>query len=125
VKRGLVVGDRRTVEFVVDETMVAAFEGKVIHKVLSTFYLVYYSELAARKLIEPFLDDGEEAAGTEVCVKHVAPTGIGERVVVTAALNRLENRTIVCDISATNSKGQILTGRQTQVLVGKGSLDPR
>lgn len=48
MKSGLRIGRKSEVIFHVDERMLAAFEGKRIHDVLSTFHLVYYAELAAR-----------------------------------------------------------------------------
>ena len=84
MRQGLKIGTKSMIPFAVDESMIAAFEGKTMHKVLSTFHLVYYAELAARKMIEPFLEAGEEAAGFEIYLKHIAPTEVGEKVKVTA-----------------------------------------
>ncbi len=56
MKKGLEAGTKSTVSFVVDKRMVAAFEGKTIHQVLSIFHLVYYAELDARKVIGLFLN---------------------------------------------------------------------
>ena len=122
MKNGLRIGDQSSVTFVVDEGMVASFEGRVVHRVLSTFHLVYYSELAARKLIEPFLDEGEEAAGIEICLKHIAPTEVGDRVEMTARLKKIDGREIVCSISGVNSAGKICDGKQIQKLIRKGAL---
>jgi fluoroacetyl-CoA thioesterase len=122
VKNGLRIGDQSSVRFVVDEGMVAAFEGRIVHRVLSTFHLVYYSELAARKLIEPFLDEGEDAAGIEICLKHIAPTEVGDRVEVTAKLKKIDGREIVCDVAAVNSLGKICNGTQIQKIIRKGVL---
>lgn len=123
MKAGLRVGDRAVVRFVVDESMVTAFDGKEIHDVLSTFHLGYYSELAARKLIEPYLDRGEEAAGSDICLKHISPTKVGNKVKVTAALREIVGKRVVCEISAANSAGRICTGTQTQSLIRAGDLD--
>ncbi len=122
MKNGLRTGDQSSVSFVVDEGMVAAFEGRIVHRVLSTFHLVYYSELAARKLVEPFLDEEEEAAGTKICLKHIAATEIGDRVEVTAKLKKIDGRQIVCDIAAVNSFGKICRGTQIQKVIKKGVL---
>ena len=123
MKAGLRAGDRPSVHFVVDESMAAAFEGKRIHNVLSTFHLVYYSELAARRLIEQYLDAGEEAAGSEICLKHISPTKIGDKVEVTASLRKIDGKRIVCEISAASSTGRICAGTQTQSLIRAGELD--
>ncbi len=123
MKNGLAVGDQQTLRFIVDEGMVAAFEGKTVHRVLSTFHLVYYAELTARKLIEPFLEDYEDAAGSEIFLRHIAPTKVGDSVVVEARLKGIEGRKIICEISASNSSGPISAGTQTQMLIERGELE--
>lgn len=117
------MGAKSVVGFEVREDMAAAFEGKKIHDVLSTFHLVYYAELATRKLIEPYLDHGEEAVGFEINIKHIAPTKMGDRVEVSATLIEIEERKLVCELVASNSEGRICTGRQTQVIIQKAELD--
>jgi len=87
--------------------MTADFEGKRIHDVLSTFHLVYYAELAVRKMIEPFLEDGEEAVGFEINLKHLRPAKIGDRAEVTATLIKKDGKKLVCEIEAVNSKEKI------------------
>ncbi len=123
MKVGLRAGAQSTVSFVVDKSMTAAFEGKTIHKVLSTFHLVYYAELAARKLVEPYLEEEEDAAGVEICLSHIAPTRIGEKVSISAVLLKIDGKRFICSIKGVNSRGEICRGTQTQVLVPKGSLD--
>ena len=122
MKRGLKVGMSSTVRFSVDESMLASFEGKRIHDVLSTFHLVYYAELAARNLIEPFLDDSEDAAGHEISLRHLAPTKIGEIVELTATLSGKDGKRLISKIEGKNQTGRICYGTQTQVLIRKGKL---
>jgi len=110
------------VRFKVDESMVAAFEGKVVHDVLSTFDLVYFSELAARRLIEPYLEESEDAAGYEISLKHLSPTKRGENVEIIATLKELDGKRLTCVIDGTNESGIICTGTHTQVLIRKGDL---
>ncbi len=123
MKGGLVPGAKYTLSFRVQESHSAAFEGRIIHRVLSTVQLVYYAELAARKLIEPYLLEGEDAAGAGICLDHIAPTRIGDTVSVTAELSETDGKTLVCTIDGVNSKGRICKGSQTQVVITKGSLD--
>lgn len=44
----------------VTEDMIAAFGGEMVHPVLSTVTMVYYMEWVGRKVILPFLEEGEE-----------------------------------------------------------------
>lgn len=123
MKSCLSVGMRSAVTFSVDRSHAAAFEGRVIHNVLSTVHLVYYAELAARNLITPYLEEGEDAAGGGICLNHSAPTKIGDTVKVTAILSGIDGKKLICRIEGTNSKGSICNATQTQILVRKGSLD--
>ncbi|MFZ1081716.1 MAG: hotdog domain-containing protein [Candidatus Kryptoniota bacterium] len=123
MKTGLRIGRKSVVIFEVQEGMLAAFEGKAIHNVLSTFHLVYYAELAARRMIEPYLEVEEEAAGFEINLKHIAPAKVGEEVKLTATLIKKDGKKLVCEIEAVNSKRIICSGTQTQVLIRKGGLD--
>ncbi|HEY9167366.1 MAG TPA: hotdog domain-containing protein [Candidatus Kryptonia bacterium] len=122
MKSGLDPGRKSSVTFKVEKKMVAAFEGKTVHEVLSTFHLVYYAELAARRLIEPFLEEHEEAVGFEISLKHIAPTRIGETVEMIAALTKMDGKRVTCTIEARNQKGKICEGTQTQILIRKGEL---
>jgi len=122
MKNGLRIGSKSVVIFKVQERMVAAFERKVVHNVFSTFLLVYYSELAARRLIEPYLEDGEEAAGFEINLKHLAPTKIGDEVMLTATLIKKHGRKLVRKLEAENSGKKICSGTKTQVLIRKEEL---
>ena len=79
--------------------------------------------VAARLLVEPYLDGGEEAVGFEIRLKHIAPTKIGEEVEVAATLIKKIGKKLVCKIEATNARGKICYGTQTQVLIRKGDLD--
>ena len=109
--------------FVVGENMVAAFDGKTVHRVLSTFHLVYYSEYAARKLIEPYFEDGEDAAGAEICLRHLSPSRVGDSIEISASLLSIAGRKIVCEIKGTNAGRIICEGTQTQFLIDRRELD--
>ncbi len=73
-------------------------------------------------LIEPFLEEHEEAVGFEISLKHIAPTRIGETVEMIAALTKMDGKRVTCTIEARNQKGKICEGTQTQILIRKGEL---
>ena len=123
MKKGLEAGTKSTVSFVVDKRMVAAFEGKTIHQVLSTFHLVYYAELDAQKVIEPFLEQDEEAVDFEICLKHTASTKISENDKIMATLVKNDEKKLTCEIDALNPKRKICGGTQIQALTRKGELN--
>ncbi len=120
MKSGLKPGDVSVVTFVVTRDMFAAFEERTIHEVLSTFHLVYYSEYAARRLVEPYLEEGENAVGAEIRLKHLSPGKLGDEIKVTALLKSVKGRKVLCELKAMHGRRQICSGSQTQILVKEG-----
>ena len=123
MKEGLNIGSKSVITFEVEKNMAAAFEGKTIHDVLSTAHLVYYAELAARRVVEPYLEESEEAVGSEINLKHIAPTKIGDKVEMKATLVAKDAKKLICKFEASNSKGKICAGTQTQMMIRKGELN--
>lgn len=72
------------VEVIVTPEMRAAFEGEVVHEVYGTTPMVGHMELAARRVILPAREEGEEGIGYKVDITHLAPAPVGSRVTVTA-----------------------------------------
>ncbi|MDA8205901.1 MAG: polymerase, partial [Thermaerobacter sp.] len=84
MREGLKEGNSSTVETVVTENMVARLGGRKIHPVLATAQMIEWMEWAGRKLILPYLEDGEDAVGYAVDIVHLAPTVVGESFSATA-----------------------------------------
>lgn len=123
---GLHVGAAATVHVTVTPAMVATFdELGPVHPVYSTWNLVRHMEEASRKLILPFLEPFEEAVGYRVEVTHLAPALVGRRVEVTAYLAELDDRQIVCDVTAHSGRALIGRGRTVQVMTTKTRLAQR
>jgi predicted thioesterase len=104
-------------EIFVTEEMTAKLDGREIHAVYSTFWLCYHAEVAARKAIEPYFETGENALGAEVCMRHEAMAAVGDTVFLTAAVNEVKGKKIVCTITARTAKKQIASGHQTQIVL--------
>ncbi len=111
------------IEFEVTSSMTATLDGRDIHKVYSTFWLAYHAEVAARRAIEPYFDEGENAVGGEVCVRHEAMAAVGDRVRVRAAVTEVKERKIVCSIEAFSQRGKIATGHQVQIVLAQRDID--
>jgi fluoroacetyl-CoA thioesterase len=72
------LGYQASFETVVTDEMTVDFEhpddpqlGK-LHPVYATYWMAKHMELAGRKIILPFLEEGEEGIGTKVSVDHLA-----------------------------------------------------
>ncbi len=113
------------VRVVVDETMLAAFEGRIVHAVYGTAAMVAHLELAGRRIILPYLEEGEEGVGYAIAVTHLAPTLPGMAVVARAWFREQRGRQIICDVAAFNEFERIGEGSFTQAIVRRASLDAR
>lgn len=125
MKSGLSIGHTETVEIEVTPDMVACFEGKTVHELYSTSFLVQHMELAARKLIVPYLEENEEGMGCHVEVSHLALTLPGMTVEIKATISDIRDNKVVVDVEASNLRGKIARGTVTQAIVDKEWLEKR
>ena len=75
------IGEER---FVVSKQHVIDFSQDEIPPVLSTPWLIWFLEHAARNAVLPLLEPGESTVGVVVSMEHLAPTPLGEEVVCRA-----------------------------------------
>ena len=80
VKTGT-IGEER---FVVSRQHVIDFSLDEMPPVLSTPWLIWFLEHAARNAVLPLLEPGESTVGVFVNMEHLAPTPLGEEVVCRA-----------------------------------------
>ncbi len=118
-------GATAEVRVVVDATMLAAFEDRVIHPVYGTAAMVAHLELAGRKIILPYLEEGEEGVGYAIAVTHLAPTLPGMTVTARATFRETRGRLVISDVAAYNAWGKIGEGSFTQAIVRRAGLDAR
>jgi fluoroacetyl-CoA thioesterase len=122
LKKGFAVGIATSVTITVTKQMLATFEGESVHPFYSTFWLAYHAELAARRLVEPYLFKTQNGIGAELQVRHLAPSFEGETVTITATLAKISGNKIHCTITAQNQRGVIATGTQVQAILPKSKL---
>lgn len=114
-----------TIRITVTEEMLAAFDGEVIHPVLSTVSMIYHMEKAGRAVILPFLEDDEEGCGFGVDIKHVGPAVIGQEVIFRAVCTEVTATRIVCEVTARTSRNRVGYGFFTQALFKKAEMAKR
>lgn len=85
LRRGLKKVLIRPVEF----RRTIAFYDRRLPPVVSTPSMIGQMEVAAAKLLQPFLPRGAISVGTHINVSHVAPATVGEKLQVTAALDHI------------------------------------
>ena len=72
--------------------------------VFSTPSMISLMERTCTDLTEPYLNDNEQTVGTHVDIRHLAPTRIGQSVIVTAAIIEVKGNKIRYTLSAQNDK---------------------
>jgi flavin reductase (DIM6/NTAB) family NADH-FMN oxidoreductase RutF/predicted thioesterase len=103
------------VSVVVTEAMTVDFEelGR-IHPLYATYWLCKHMEEAGRKIIIPFLEEGEEGIGSAVSARHLAPAVAGERVDVVAEHVLTERNRVKVRCRATNEAGRVIGEGETE-----------
>ncbi len=125
MKPGFNPGIIQEVAFRVREDMCPAFDGKVVHRVCSTWSVAHYFEIAARRVLVDFLDEHEEGVGSHVSVDHLAPCPVEREVRIRAELVEVHHGhhiRVVCNLSAFDGARLLARGRQVQVVMDKEHL---
>jgi predicted thioesterase len=115
--RAEVLGHTAEVRVRVTPEMVAALDGVVVHPVCSTFWIAYYAEVAARRAIEPFFEEGENAIGAALHLEHIAMAPVGGELLVRAVVERMEGNRVWCRWEAFAAGQRIAQGEQLQVIL--------
>lgn len=116
-------GDRKHTTYVVQEADVAAFGGQVVHPVCSTFALAREAEWAGRQFVLEMRDVHEEGIGTQLIIDHKSPAFVGEEIVLTATVEKIENHEIICAFEATVNGRIIATGKTGQKILSREKID--
>lgn len=122
MKPGLKVGHTVTIEVQVTPEMFAQFEGEIVHRAYSTVAMIYHMESASRQVILPFLEDHEEGMGGAISAKHLAPSPVGSKLIITAVLSQIKENVITTDLTVTNGEKLIGTGEVKQVILSKSKI---
>lgn len=119
------LGYEAVFETVVTSEMTVHFEELgPVHPVYATYWMVKHMELAGRKIILPFLEEGEEGIGSYVEARHLASALVGMRVRVVAVHERTEGNRVYARCSAYNELGDLIgEGRTEQVILPRGRLE--
>ena len=96
----------------------AAATPPVTAVVFSTPNMILLMERAARRVLEPFLEPGEESVGAVVNVEHLAGAALGAEVRGVAKVIGIEGRAIDFEIAAYDPLEQIGRGTHRRVVVG-------
>ena len=116
MKESLRPGVRRVSRIEVDRDRTIGFMGEE-GRVYGTPYLVLDIERTCRDLILEHVDVGEDSVGTDVAIKHLAPTLLGMTVEIAVAVTAVEGRRVAFEVSAKDSIDTICTGTHGRFVV--------
>lgn len=102
MKNNLAPGITRTRSYVTTQEMRAR---QLKADVFSTPAMIGLMERTCVELTEPYLDENEQTVGIHVDVHHLAPTKIGQCVIVTAELLEVKKNKLRYSVTAINDQG--------------------
>ena len=97
-------------------------------RVYGTPYLVRDIEQTCRDLLLEHGDSGEDSVGTDIAIKHVAPTLLGMSVEITVTVNAVAPGKVSLDVSGRDEMEPICSGKHGRFVVDVGKtilLAPR
>ncbi len=116
MKDSLRAGVSKVARIEVDRDRTIGFMGEE-GRVYGTPYLVRDIEQTCRQLLLDHGDAGEDSVGTDVSIKHLAPTLLGMTAEITVKVSAVEGRKVVFEISAKDDIDQICTGTHGRFVV--------
>ena len=110
MKENLKIGTIGSQTFVVSAQHAIDFADDQMPAVLSTPWLIWFLEHAARVAVLPVLEPGESTVGVIIEVRHLAATPIGEQVTCTARVVHQDKSLISFQLEAADEHDVICRG---------------
>jgi fluoroacetyl-CoA thioesterase len=115
-------GDQKYFKRIVLEGDCAIFNDELLHRVCSTFALARDFEWSSRLFFLEMKEDDEEGVGTMLSIDHKSPAFVGEEVLFTASVEKVEKNELICRIEAKVGDRLIATGKTGQKMLKKDKL---
>lgn len=106
-------------EKVVETVDLATFETGNVHPFYGTFALGRDVEWACRQFVLNLKDEDEEGIGTFLNISHKSPAMLGDTVIITATLMKLEGNTVDCEFAVHVGERLVAEGTQGQKILKK------
>ena len=124
MKPSLQPGVSRVSRIAIDKAKTIGFMGEE-GRVYATPYLIGDIEMTCRSLILEHADANEDSVGTEVAIKHLAPTLPGSTVEITATVTAVEGRKVLFAVTAEDEIDTISSGSHARFVVDKAKTIER
>ncbi|MFM7430727.1 MAG: thioesterase family protein [Flammeovirgaceae bacterium] len=122
MKNIFIPGDQKKYKKTVGPTDVAAFHKVTLHEVCSTFSLARDFEWSSRLFFIDMKEEDEEGVGTFLSIDHKSPAFVGEEIIFTAQVVKIEKNELICSIEAKTAGRLIATGTTGQKMLKKDRL---
>ena len=119
------VGTVGEFQFIVEQEYIIDFASDGMPAVLSTPKLIGLIERTARQTLVPFLEADERSVGTEIDLRHLAPTPLGQRVTITTRVVHAEDRAVTFQIEARDQQELIARGLHKRAVIRVDSFSSR
>ena len=86
-------------------------------RVYGTPYMVRDIEMTCRQLLLDHGDTGEDSVGTDVSIKHLAPTLLGMTAEIAVTVLAVEGRKVMFEVTAKDDLDQICSGSHGRFVV--------
>jgi predicted thioesterase len=116
------VGASAQVQLEVTEADTAVAMGCGDVPVLSTARVIALCEQATVAAIAPLVGAGQTSVAFRVDITHLVPVAVGRTVVASAALERIEGKRLVFNVTVNDNCGLVAAGRVTRVLVNAAAF---
>jgi fluoroacetyl-CoA thioesterase len=115
-------GDKKEYRSVVSRDDVAAFHGRVVHEVCSTFSLARDIEWTTRQFVLEMRESDEEGIGTFVNIAHKSPAFVGEEITFTGIVEKINGNELICSFVARVGDRLIAEGTTGQKILKKEKI---
>lgn len=113
----LEIGIEKELEIIVAPKDTAKAYGSGLVEVFATPAMIALMEKTALELVMPFLEAGKNTVGTEICVKHVKATPLGQVVQSYARLTEIKGAKLVFEVEAYDEAGLIGIGTHKRYII--------
>jgi fluoroacetyl-CoA thioesterase len=107
------------------EHLANQFKDTMLPEVLATPVMIMAMENAALNAMRPFLAPDESAVGTEIDVRHLAATPVGQNVRAEAEVISTAGKQIVFKVSARDETEEIGNGTHRRTVINLASFNER
>lgn len=115
----LKIGAEGYLEKIVENKDTAISYGSGLIEVFATPAMIGLMEMTAQLSVQELLLEGYTTVGTEVNIKHIKASLVGEKVYAKTVLLEIDGKKLVFEVAAFDTKAQIGLGTHTRFIVHK------